>query len=268
MGQMASAELETKKEVLNHVSVIRVGARQAELLPQLAKIYHETWRAEGLCSSEADAIEKMAAFNPEDTFVVIDDETGEAYALIQTLPVTTPLLVNIPTEYPTYRSVENKCKAHAEATNPNFVICFSINVLPGYRVQVSPDTDWSLARFLIDGLPVPPNANRVAYSRFSHYDGPTPLDFYLDHLADPRSLGPVGMHENIAGPKKSGITFAIIEEARPEDVNGGRANVLVVYPKNDAERDAFEAARTRRLLHPPLTRTQGNNIITFADVPL
>lgn len=259
---MATAELAVEKEtLLEDVSVIRVGPRHKKLLPQLAQVYYRTWQPEGLCSDIDEALAKMGAFNPEDCFVVTRADS-QIYALVQTLPVLLPSFAYLPHAYPTYASVEETCSAHAHSPNPNFIICFSINALPGYRVKTNSGS-MSLARFLLTRVPAPPGANRLAYSRFSSVKpGSNLLTHYRKNLLRPENLGPVGMHEAFGG-----LTVALIENSRLEDSRGGGGNVLLIYPKNEAEREAFEAARARRLMHLPLTRTKGN-ITLLVDVPL
>lgn len=255
---MTTSELAKPKEViLSRVSVERVGARQAELLPQLAHIYFQTWQTEGLCLSLTEATDKMAAFNPEDTYVVIDPE-GKVYAIIQTLPVNLPSLAHLPYAFPTYASVEAASANHQTDENPNFLICFSINALPNYRIKLSNSNSQSLARFLLTNLPTA--CVKIAYSRFCNYDGPTPLDFYLKNLGNSQKLGAVGMHENLGG-----ITFAIISNSRPEDLTGGGANVLVVYPKNEQDAAKITTTKEDRRLHPPPTIVADNHCL-FLDV--
>ncbi len=255
---MATPELAKPKEIiLNQISVERVGDKQAELLPQLAQIYFQTWQAEGLCPSLTEAADKMAAFNPQDTYVVIDPE-GKIYALIQTLPVNLPSLAYLPYRFPTYKSVETASARRQKADNPNYLICFSINALPGYRVTAPEGETQSLARFLLTHLPTA--CVKVAYSRFCHYDGPALLDFYLKNLGNSQKLGAVGMHENLGG-----LTVAIIAGSRPEDMRGGGANVIVLYPKNEPEAAKITTIKAARRLHPPPTLIQNNHCL-FLDV--
>ena len=257
---MAISELAKPKDiVLNHATVERVGTRQAELLPQLAQIYFQTWQEQGLCASLTEATEKLAAFNPEDTTVVIDPE-GKVYALIQTLPVNLSSLAFLPHRFPTYASVETACCFAQRDTDPNYLICFSINALPNYRIKLANSNSQSLARFLLTHLPTPSNCRKVAYSRFCNYDGPDPLSFYLKNLGHSQQLGAVGMHENLGG-----LTVAIINAARPEDSRGGGANVLVLYPKNEQEAIKITAAKKTRRLNPPPILTQNNHCL-FLDI--
>lgn len=258
---MATAELVRSKEIiLSNVTMVKVGERQTRLLPQLATIYYQTWQAEGLCGSLTEAAEKMAAFDPENAYIIIDEAKEIVYALIQTLPIHLPSLAYLPHVFPTYRSVEEACLAHSKAINPNFLICFSINVLPGYRIGLTQEKTQSLSRFLLKNLPVPSGANRVAYSRFNAIEG-DPLEFYLKHLNDTRAWGAVGIHEI------EGVTAFIIKNARPEDIRGGGCNIPVVYPKTPEEAAQFTRIKAMRRLRRPLTRHQGN-IITFTDAML
>lgn len=252
-----SESAKPKEAILSRVSVKRVGARQTELLPQLAHIYFQTWQAEGLCPSLTEAADKMAAFNPEDCYVVIDPG-GKVYALIQTLPVNLPSLAHLPYAFPTYASIEAASASHQKAENPNYLICFSINALPNYRIKLTNSNSQSLARFLLTNLPTA--CVKIAYSRFCNYDGPSPLDFYLKNLGNSQKLGAVGMHENLGG-----ITFAIISNSRPEDLSGGGANVLVVYPKNEQAAAKIITIKEARRLQPPPTIIQGNHCL-FLDI--
>lgn len=257
---MATVELIKPAEViLNEVSVIRASDRQPELLPQLAKIYFQTWSDQGLCTSLAEAEAKMAAFDPESCFVLVDS-SGKAYALIQTLPVKLPALADLPKHYPTYASVEAASKEKNRPKNPNFVICFSINALPGYRVRTD-DQTLSLPRYLINALPTE-DTNQVAYSRFDASPTIPPLEYYLDHRNNPKSLGPVGMHEYFGA-----LTGFIISSSRPEDIKSAGSNILVVYPKNGAEAAAFAKAKAERLRRLPPHTTVGP-ITSFLDLPL
>lgn len=258
MGQ--GERLREKETVLENLRVIRVGSRQHALLSELAEIYFETWYEEGLCDTYEEAFSKMEAFDPENTFAVVDEDEF-VYALVQTLPVNLPL-ARIPHDFPTYASVEAASASRQTTVDPNFLICFSINVLPGFRVK-SPSGSISLARFLLSNLPVPEGANRVAYSRFNQVEpGITIFAHYQKNLYNPNRRGPAWMHEGLGG-----LIAATIEQARPEDFLGGGGNAIVVYPKNDEQRDAFETARAERLLHFPPTCAQGN-IVTFDDVVL
>jgi|CXWL01.1.fsa_nt_gi hypothetical protein len=71
---MTTPELTNRKDViLNRVGLLRVAHRQKELLPQLAQIYFQTWNDEGLCPTYEEAFSKMESFNPDDTYVIIDN---------------------------------------------------------------------------------------------------------------------------------------------------------------------------------------------------
>lgn len=257
-----TAELAKPKEkVLEDVRVDRVWNRQEQLLPQLTQIYFETWAAEGLCASYEEAAVKMAAFNPADTYVVIS-EAGEVYALVQTLPVHLPSLAYLPHRFPTYTSVEVASRAAERDAHPNFVICFSINARPGFKIKAAEDKNISLARFLLTNLPTPPDCHKVAYSRFCNYAGGSLLDFYLSNLGSPKKLGAAGMHENLGG-----ITAAIIENSRPEDSRGGGANVIVTYPNTPEEAILFSQIKANRADHPPTVIKYADGHVYFADVP-
>ncbi len=259
---MATTELVQPKEItLRNVSVAKVGDRQTHLLPQLATIYYQTWQTENLCGSLTEATNKLTTFDPENAYVVIDGTSETVYALIQTLPIQVPGLESVPDCFPTYASVETACAGHYRTLKPNFVLCFSVNALPNYRVVRPDGVTVSLARFLLKSLPVPNAANKLAYSRFSHLDA-TPLEHYLMHLDNPQALGAVGMHEHFGG-----ITAAIINHSRPEDQAGGGANVLILYPKNEAEKTAFAKTKAMRLLHRPFLQSNDQRIL-FKDVTL
>lgn len=249
--------LNPEKTVLEDVGVLRVGALQQELLPKLAAVYFQTWNPEGLCGSLSEATDKMAAFNPKDTYVVIS-RNRLVYALIQTLPVSQPSLADLLTDYPNYQTVERASRDRGETVNPKFVICFSINVLPGYEVRISETETQPLVLYLLNNLPTPPRANRVAYSRFNAFEGSDPVEFYCGNLDNTRAWGPVGLHE------LKGVTTHIIKEGRPEDLRGGGYNVTVVYPKTPEEAAHFNRLKLRRRLKRPETVCDGN-VITFVD---
>lgn len=257
---MATPELTKRKEViLDRVQIIRVAHRQTELLPQLAQIYFQTWNNEGLCPTYEEAFSKMESFNPDDTYVIIDD-SNHVYALIQTLPVALDSPAGLPDQFPTYQSVESASTNHLQPNQPNFIICFSINALPGFRIQDN-GKNVSLARYLLTNLPVPPNCHKIAYSRFRDHNDCSPLDFYLQNQDDPQKLGAVGMHENLGG-----ITVAIIYNSRPEDIRGGGANVIVYYPNNQAEADRVNSIKSDRLKRSPPVLIKENHAL-FLDAP-
>lgn len=258
---MATVELVKPSEVvLKDVRIVRVSDQQPEFLDQLAKIYYQTWSGQGLCASLAEAEAKMAAFDPESGFALVDS-SGKAFALIQTLPVELPTIADLPKLFPSYASVEAASKARRRPEKPNFVICFSINALPGYRVQTE-DQTLSLPRYLISNLPKDSSSNQVAYSRFDATPTASPLEYYLDNRNHPANLGPVGMHEYFGA-----LTGFIITASRPEDIKSAGSNVLVVYPKNEEEAAAFARVKAERLRQPPPFTTVGR-ITSFLDLPL
>lgn len=240
---MTKAEGQGPNEVIiENPRVVRLSEAGRYLHGQLADIYFFSWNRESLCDSLDEANRKVNSFDPEEAFVVIDENTGLALAMINTLPVHAVSIEDLCRQFPTYNSVEEaSCKAQ-KVFQPNFRVCFSIVASPGFRILRSQDRTESLASFLIKNLPQNPKVHQIAYSRYSNIPPNTKLvDFYLNNLENPQLLGPVGMHEHLGG-----LAVSFLEGARP-DKNGGGGNILVLYPNSEEERIKFDRIKKTRL---------------------
>lgn len=233
-------EIEQKERlVVNSAKVVRL-SEHPNLTPELSQIYFLSWNQEGLCNSLDDAESKINLLDPRQAFVLID-QNGKALAAIHTLYSDSQNIYQLCRQFPSYQSVEAASSKREDITCKNFRICFSLIALPGYRIQ-SPEMikDTSLSQYLIKNLPSEPETYRVAYSR---------------HPA-------VKLHEHFGA-----IPIAILEHSRPEDKLSCGQNVIMVYPKNDYQKEMFEAAKRSRILQPPRSERICNATI-FLDIKL
>ncbi len=226
-----------KKVILSHVHIAPIGCRLSELRDQLTDIYYQLWCAEGLCASRQEAAAKIDRFDPNQSFVVLDQE-NHAYALINTVTSDAPDIFELCRQFPTYQSVEQASFDHHSVTTPTFRVCFSITAIPGFRVQPrSTSKDISLSQFLLMHLPTEPDVYKIAYSRWPAVD--------LHKHFDAVSIGSLA--------------------SRPEDLASHGKNILMLYGKTPAQTEIFKKLAAKRLTCPPQTITVGNAQI-FTDV--
>lgn len=216
---------------------------------QAAQLYFKSWNQYGLCQTPEEAFRKVANFDPESAFLLVDKSNPQkgVIAAINTIPVFEPegmrgILKNLDT----YKKVENASLLHQKAANPNYVLCFSVTAdldsIPKVRrgnKYISP------SRYLIEGIPTPVNVRKIAYSKVL---GPvdekkTLFDFYWDSLdkTDTSPLGPIGMHEHYGG-----LVAAVFNQSRTEDIFGGKGNILVLYPRTPEEKVHFDMIKDNR----------------------
>lgn len=233
-------EIEQKDRlVINSATVLRL-SDCPDLAPELNQIYFQSWNQEGLCNTPDDAKSKIELLDPRQAFVLVD-LNRKVLAAIHTLHSDAQDIYQLCQQYPSYQSVEATSSKRREITSKHFRICFSLIALPGYRIQ-SPDMtrDVSLSQYLIKNLPPEPEIYRIAYSR---------------HPA-------VRLHEHFGA-----ISIAILDQSRPEDKLSCGQNVIMVYPKNDCQKELFEMTKKSRTLQSPRSERVCNATI-FLDIKL
>lgn len=196
---------------------------------RLSRIYYYSWGKEALCTSFAEARKKVFSFDPEHAFMLLDTATDLPYAVIHTLPIQAPTVVELIRQFPIYAAVEQASAMRMKFTAPNARICFSITALPGFRV-IQNGREQSLARTTILGIPQ--DYIQIPYSRISNLPpGISLFDFVTQFGSDPKMLGPVGMHMTLGAR-----IVAVLPYSRPE----GGGNVLLRYPyKNEVLPDTL-----------------------------
>lgn len=275
-----------RREILRDIQVTTLTPKLAEkLMPQIIQLHRREWRRLGLCTDDNDTASRSDLFDLSETTVMTGPDAERLYAQVNTLPAEAKNLDALVSQFMTYeavvlRSMRDAQRPWDKPERPNWRICFSITASQQHRVQLpGMGHPQSLAGHLLDSIPHEPDERMIAYSRFANIQSVgvgSLLDQYLQlsRSAHSRSssdseksqaafrLGAVGMHEY-----KGGVTVGIIQGARPEDDRGGRANVLVVYPRSAEERTLFAQIRERRTQKSPATHRVGHALL-FDDVPL
>lgn len=204
------------------LSVNKLSEDQKMSLPAL---YYIAWRKHGLCKSEKEA-EKVLDFAPCYSFALMDKSTEKVHGLLNTLPLAIDPK-KIAKGFPTYDLVEEAAKQKKSIKKIKTILCFSIVAAPNTKVR-SADQNISCSRYMISALKKKfPGKAIAVYTRLSGMPkGMTAGEYYEENKDDLTKLGSVGMHAHLGA---SLPPVAIIENARPEDITGGRANVVMVY---------------------------------------
>ncbi len=240
-----SVETKTEtKEILSNVSIVEVGKDYPALRQKLADHYFRAWNKEGLCDSEAEAIRRLDAYNENpnfSAFIAVDASKEKIYGLLLTLKTRANSFFAVLDQFPNYASFEKYSGERVGDSEIN--ICFSITAEPKYRVKnANAEDNKSLSEFLLFGFPRNPNSVQLAYSRIPGVNDSRIQDYYVKNLKNSNLLGATGMHENAYG----GLTIATIEGSRPEDTAGGRGNTLILFPKDEEEKEYLEKVKAIR----------------------
>lgn len=179
-------------------SVTEISEKARLLLPEL---YFQAWSAEQLCSSVSEA-EKVLHFDPNFSFVGVDEETDSPFSLLNTLPLSLSELHDFIREGITYRHIEDLSRNQHQPIHTDLVLCFSICGKADTRV-IYENQEQSIARFMISqlrsiGVPV------YVYTRKKS------VDMHI-HLG--ANLTPL----------------AVINNSRPEDIAGEGTNIILQY---------------------------------------
>lgn len=211
---------------------------------QAARVYFDAWHEADnwentLCPDFPHALHRMKTYDRENTRVLLD-ENKNIIAVLNTLPFYAKRgIADIIQAFPTYSDLEWSSRRfeRPDGHMPNYLICFSITADKGHKIRTTQGSV-SPSQFLLENFNNPWKARKLAYSRFK---GPVPMGqnlekFYFDNIktGNTNVLGAVGMHEHYGG-----IAVAFLSGSRPEDTEGGKGNVLVIYPKNEEERRFF-----------------------------
>ncbi len=240
---VASERLRTT-EVLTAPRILRLDeAGFAHQRNRLAELYYRGWADMGLCPSREEAARRIDHCLPEHTIVVWDDERQEIFGVLNTAPARVANLLELGERFPTYRSVEAAGGERGVPLQANCRVCYSVVVPHGLRLQQPQPgmTSSAVAEFLLKAAAVP-GQRTIAYSRFGRVPAGRSLsDHYKTSQGNVVDSGAVGLHERFGG-----LTVALIEGSRPEDVAGGGGNVLVAYPMSPEEEIRFAEIRQRR----------------------
>jgi hypothetical protein len=168
---------------------------------ELPELYYKAWSAEHLCSSITEA-EKVLHFDPNFSFVGIDEETDSPFSLLNTLPLSQSELHDFIREGITYRHIEDLSRNQHQPIHTDLVLCFSICGKADTRVMYE-NQEQSVARFMITqlrsiGVPV------YVYTRKKS------VDMHIHLGANPTPL-------------------AVINNSRPEDIAGEGVNIILQY---------------------------------------
>ncbi len=175
-----------------------VSPETSNFLPEL---YFEAWSKEGLCSSLEEA-KKVLHFDPQYSFVGLNEETGKPFGLLNTLPLSASELGTFINEGITYRHIEDLSRNHHRPTHLDILLCFSIVAEADQKVVIG-DQVVSISRYMITTLK----------------DLGIPVYVYTRKKS-------VGMHVHFgANPEP----IAVIENSRPEDVEGDGVNIILQY---------------------------------------
>lgn len=250
------------EHLVNNTQIVCASSLSEIPLKSIAGIYSKTWAESGIVIDPETAYTKIARFNPDNIFLLMDSERKKTYATLLTALVEASSITDLVLQLPTYKSVE-KLSEESLPHAPNFLVCFSLNCSNGYRVVDSLNRELSLARAILTGVPVPHGVRKLGYSFIPNVPLQTSLaDHYLGCLHDTRKLGPVGMHEALGG-----ITVATIANSRSEHTNAGGGNVLVLYPIDNEEAQVFAEVKRKRSEGPSqVTTVTENNVTYFCDI--
>ncbi len=255
---MVVAPAEVRKETRYIENPLVVSAAQfPDYLHQTAIKYQHTWTGAGICMSDDEAQREVASFHPASIFLLTDGR--EIFAQVHTAAIRVPSLIDLVRQFPTHASVRHQA-TEPPYPNPNFIVCFSLNCPPGYRVMHN-GRETSLARALITGVPMPPGARRLAYSFVYVPPGQALMQHYIRHMYDGTLAGPVLMHEQGFG----GISVAVINGSRPEHTLGGGGNVLVLHPRDEEEAHVFALMKQARRDATSIETVPVGNAVVFAD---
>lgn len=250
-----------------------------QLGSQLTDLHVREWQKIDLCTDPNTPESQADQFDPTETFVVVDTDTGELVAQINTVTTAAESLEELCQQFPTYADVVSASRDHVTPSNPaRYRICFSITARQDQRL-LDPQSPGghvvSPAGTLLRELGQLTPEIKIAYSRFGNVPPTTEdfVEFYVqqlrlsmspdktEHAQAVQALGAVGMHEHLGG-----ITNAILLNGRPEDMRGGGMNVLVQYPRDDAERKLFSARKEDRAERGIRNITRTDSYILFEDI--
>lgn len=166
------------------------------------------------------------AFDPHYSFALVDKDTGKIYGLLNTIPLPVGP-EKIAKHFPTYKSVEKTAMKEKKTKKLKTILCFSIVAAPNTRVR----TRWkivSCSRYMINKMRKKfANKTIAVYTRLSSVPKDmSASEYYKKNKDDLTKLGSVGMHSHLGA---SLPPVAIIENARPEDLSGAKANVVMLY---------------------------------------
>ena len=167
----------------------------------LPSLYFEAWSNEGLCSSIEEA-KKVMHFDPQYSFVGLDEESNKPFALLNTLPLSASELGTFINEGITYRHIEDLSRNQHRPTHLDILLCFSIVAEANQKVVIG-DQVVSISRYMITTLK----------------ELGKPVYVYTRKKS-------VGMHVHFgANPEP----IAVIENSRPEDIAGDGVNIILQY---------------------------------------
>lgn len=233
------------------------------MLHQLSKIegnfienliynYYSTWEKSGIHLSRTETEQKIQRFHPDNTYVLQGSNSDRIVAQIHTVSIQVSSLNNLVDMFPTYASVERAAQKPPDE-KANTMICFSLNCLPGYRIQLDHHTQ-STAQTIIKMLPK--TLRKFAYSYMNVPDefatSRQLAQHYHQYLREgtQHTGGPVFMHEYFGG-----LTVAFLEQSRIEHLRAAGGNILVVYPTSPDEAEKFKKAKDSRSYTNPIEQT-------------
>jgi len=191
-------------------------------LKEISKIYFEGWKQNNLCQSFDEAYNKQKNFDQNWSFVILKNQNP--IGILNTIPFYFDSKNSLPTKFNNYNNIEQISKNKNYDENPNAVLCFSIATIPNIKIKINNEKIISLPEYFLKNLQIN-NYKKFTFSRFNDVPkNETANDFYHKNSDNKKMLGAAGMHEYFGAE-----TLFVIENSRPEDLKGGKANVIQLY---------------------------------------
>ncbi|KKU09374.1 MAG: hypothetical protein UX13_C0042G0010, partial [Candidatus Woesebacteria bacterium GW2011_GWB1_45_5] len=139
-------------------------------LRRLAENYSRTWANSGVYIEVDEAEKKIALFNPNHSYMILEPGTGIVIAQIHTIPAYADSIIDFVSRFSSHRAVV-KAAGSEPPDNANFIVCFSLNCKPGYYIQTGTELT-PLPRFVVENFPNPNSAYKIGYSFITADDTP------------------------------------------------------------------------------------------------
>lgn len=193
-----------------------------EILNQISQIYFEGWNKNSLCNSFDEALEKQKQFDSNWSFVIFNNQNP--IGILNTIPFYFDFKNSLTHKFDSYKKIEEISKIKNYDDKQNAILCFSIATIPNLKIKINNEKIISLPEYFIKNLPIN-NFKKFTFSRFNNVpNNQTANDFYKENSDNKMALGAAGMHEHFGAE-----TLFVIENSRPEDTQGGKANVIQIY---------------------------------------